>query len=216
MALESAPPWLQQGAFGSGKTIQFLLPVVWVLLVQRRRPKFAGPQIRDLIEGALFGLLVAALMGVMYVAWLKPSGHFDQAAVEARQKIAGFGIASLPAFIAMAVFYSGLHSLLEEYYWRWFVFGQLARSKNLSLAIMVSSVAFSAHHVLVLAKYFGWDSPLMWLFVVGVIIGGGVWAWLYHRSGSLWGPWVGHAIVDAAIFAIGLDLVNSTPAGPLG
>ena len=27
-----------------------------------------------------------------------------------------------------------------------------------------------------------------------------MWAWLYHRSGSLLGPWLGHALVDAAIF----------------
>ena len=36
---------------------------------------------------------------------------------------------------------------------------------------------------------------------------GVVWALLYYRSKSLWGPWLSHAIVDAGIFAIGYDLV---------
>lgn len=209
VALEGGAPWLQQGAFVIGKAIQFGLPVGWVLLVQRRWPKLVRPDARALAEGAIFGLAVAALMVVLYLAWLKPSGLFDQPAVEAREKIASFGIVSVPAFIVMAIFYSAVHSLMEEYYWRWFVFGQLTRWNNLPAAIGISCLAFTAHHVLVLARYFGWGSSLTWLFVLGVAIGGAVWAWLYRRSGSLWGPWLGHAIVDAAIFAIGYDLVFS-------
>jgi membrane protease YdiL (CAAX protease family) len=61
--------------------------------------------------------------------------------------------------------------------------------------------------VLVLQLYFGWTSPLTWLFSAGVAIGGAFWAWLYNKSGSLYGPWLSHALVDAAIFAIGYDLV---------
>jgi membrane protease YdiL (CAAX protease family) len=207
VALDGSAAWLQQGAFAIGKTVQFVLPAAWVLLVQRQRPKPAWPKLADLAEGASFGLLVAGLMFALYLGWLKPSGLFDQPAIEARQKIASFGIASPVAFIGMAVFYAALHSLMEEYYWRWFAFGQLARWVNLPAAVIVSSLAFTAHHVLVLAKYFGWGSPLTWLFVAGVMLGGMVWAALYHKSGSLWGPCAGHALVDAAIFAIGYDLV---------
>jgi membrane protease YdiL (CAAX protease family) len=62
--------------------------------------------------------------------------------------------------------------------------------------------------VLVLAKYFGWDSPATWLFSAGVAIGGVVWAVVYQRSKSLLGPWLSHLLVDAAIFAIGWDLIS--------
>jgi membrane protease YdiL (CAAX protease family) len=65
-----------------------------------------------------------------------------------------------------------------------------------------------AHHVLVLGKYFGFDSPATWLFSSCVAVGGAVWAWLYNRTGSLLGPWLSHLLVDAAIFAIGFDLVR--------
>ena len=54
----------------------------------------------------------------------------------------------------MALFISVFHSLLEEYYWRWFVFGRLERSLPLAAAIGISSLAFMAHHVFVLAYYF--------------------------------------------------------------
>jgi membrane protease YdiL (CAAX protease family) len=42
-------------------------------------------------------------------------------------------------------------------------------------------------------------------------VGGAFWAWLYHRSRSLWGPWLSHALVDATIFVIGWDLITQGP-----
>jgi membrane protease YdiL (CAAX protease family) len=207
VALDGAPERVQQTAFTLGKALQFALPLAWVLLVMKERPNFVRPDWRWLIEGGLFGLAVAGLMAALYLAWLKPAGYMLKPADEMREKIQSFGVSSLGAFLAMALFFSALHSLLEEYYFRWFTFGRLARWTSLAWAVVVSSLAFASHHVLVLAHYFQWGSPLTWLFVAGVAIGGAVWALLYYRSKSLWGPWLSHAIVDAAIFAIGWDLV---------
>ena len=50
----------------------------------------------------------------------------------------------------LAGFISILHSLLEEYYWRWFIFGELKQYVPLVMAITLSSLAFMAHHVIVL------------------------------------------------------------------
>jgi membrane protease YdiL (CAAX protease family) len=97
---------------------------------------------------------------------------------------------------------------LEEYYWRWFVFGRLRLLVPKELAIPISSLGFAAHHVLVLALYFGWASPLTWLFALCVAIGGAIWAWLYDVSESLAAPWLSHAMVDAAIFAIGFLMID--------
>jgi hypothetical protein len=41
-----------------------------------------------------------------------------------------------------------------------------------------------------------------------VAAGGAFWAWLYQRSGSLVGPWLGHLLADAAIFTVGWQLVR--------
>jgi membrane protease YdiL (CAAX protease family) len=46
------------------------------------------------------------------------------------------------------------------------------------------------------------------LFASGVAVGGAVWAWIYHQSRSLYGPWLSHCIVDAAVFLVGFDLVR--------
>ena len=39
-----------------------------------------------------------------------------------------------------------------------------------------------------------------------LMVGGGVWAWLYHKSGSLVGPWVSHMLIDFGLMWIGFDL----------
>jgi hypothetical protein len=74
--------------------------------------------------------------------------------------------------------------------------------------MIVSALGLTAHHVLVLGKFFGFDSAACWLFSLCVAVGGAFWAWLYERYGSLLGPWASHLLVDAAIFLIGFDLVK--------
>ena len=123
-----------------------------------------------------------------------------------QEKIADLGLDAGWKFAALGVFYSLVHSLLEEYYWRWFVFDQLKRLIPLWWAMVISSIGFMAHHVLVVGEFFGWGSPLTWLLSLAVATGGVFWAWLYHRSDSLLGPWLSHLLVDAAIFGIGYDV----------
>jgi uncharacterized protein len=208
VALRQSAAGLQQTAYGIGKTIQFLLPVFWVLAVQRRRPTLSRAGTAGLAEGFLFGLAVFALAIGLYHAWLKPAGLFQATGERIRDKIVNFGIHGLTGYVILAAFYCSVHSFLEEYYWRWFVFGQLRSLIPWPSAVGVSSVGFMAHHVILLATYFGWSSPLAYLFSLGVAVGGAYWAWLYQRSGSLYGPWLSHLLIDAVIFAIGYDLVG--------
>ena len=75
-------------------------------------------------------------------------------------------------------------------------------------AVVVSSLAFMTHHVILLATYFGWGSPWTYFFSACVAVGGALWAWLYERTGSLYGPWLSHVVVDAAIFVVGYDMAR--------
>ncbi len=73
---------------------------------------------------------------------------------------------------------------------------------------MLSSLAFMAHHVVILdvylpGRFFTANIP----FSLGIAVGGAVWAWLYNRADSVWSPWLSHAIVDGALFVIGWDLL---------
>ncbi len=212
IALANESSAVQQTAYTVGKLIQFGFPLVWTWLYRRRSLGLPQPRLAGVVEGLAFGAVVAGGMLLAYHFWLKPADIFSAATEPLVAKLTGIGLLTPVAFVALGVFYSLLHSLLEEYYWRWFVFARLGETARLWVAVVVSSLGFAAHHVLVFGFYFGWASPITWLFSAAVAIGGAAWAWLYHRSGALIGPWLGHLLVDAAIFAVGYDLVFNTGA----
>jgi uncharacterized protein len=212
IALAEEPAGLQQAAYTGGKLIQFGFPLIWVWLYRRASLGWSRPRLAGVLEGLAFGGIVAGGMLLAYRLWLQPAGFFNAAVEPMLAKLSGIGLLTPAAFITLGIFYSLAHSLLEEYYWRWFVFARLADVSRLPTAILISSLGFMAHHVLVIGAYFGLASPTTWLFSSAVAIGGAAWAWLYHRSQSLVGPWISHLLVDAAIFAIGYDLVFNRSA----
>lgn len=206
--LAGSAAWLQRASYTVGKLVQFAFPAVWVLAVQRRRPRLGCFGGRGLPGAIAFGATVFLAMLLAYHLWLKSTGSFDAGGAAAGRRLSRLGIDRLGEFLALGTFYCLIHSLLEEYYWRWFVFGQLRGIVSLRAAVIVSSLGFAAHHVVLLAVYFGAFSPATWVFSLGVAVGGAVWAVMYHRSGSLLGPWVSHLLVDLGIYAIGYDLVG--------
>ena len=98
---------------------------------------------------------------------------------------------------------------MEEYVWRWFVFRKFEVLLGGKLAVPAAALAFTAHHVIVLAAQFDW--PIAVLGACGVFIGGAAWSWLYLRYRSIWPGYVSHAIADAAIFIIGYRLIFGGP-----
>jgi membrane protease YdiL (CAAX protease family) len=190
----SFPAKVQQVVYGAAKLFQFAFPILWVLWVQRKPIKLTPFIWKGVPLGLLFGLITAGAMYTLYDWGLEDSALLAAAAGPMRAKIAGMDLASPKLFIAVGVFYSLVHSLKEL--------------TKVSTAIVVSSLGFMAHHVLVIGTYFGFLSPATWIFSLCVAVGGAFWAWLYHRSGSLLGPWLSHLLVDAAIFAIGYEIAE--------
>ncbi len=198
---------LVQAVYTAGKAIQFGFPLAWTAWSTGRLPRPSWPERRGAGIGLVFGLAVLAAALALHGALLG-TGVLDGGVTAAVQaKVAAFGVTSPLRFLALGAFYSVVHSGAEEYYWRWFVFGELRRAGGASTALVASSLAFAAHHVIILGAFFGWASPWTPALTLAVAAGGAFWAWLYHRSGSLLGPWLGHALVDAAIFAVGYRLV---------
>lgn len=211
VVLAQAAPPIQQTAYALGKCVQFGLPAFWVFVVEREPLCWIRPTRSGLGVNLVFGAAVVGLMMVLYRVWLNPTGYLapgSPAGQAILEKVQGFGVGGVWRYAALGAFYAVIHSGLEEYYWRWFVFGQLRRIMPLGAALLASSVGFMLHHVILLGVYFDWAFLPTALFSLAVAVGGFVWAWLYHRSGSLFGPWLGHLLVDAGIFLVGYDLVR--------
>lgn len=201
--------WLQQLTYSGSKVVQFTLPVLWLSLTQSRLPTLSRPRFDGLAIGIGFGLLVAIAMFGLYYGYFRDAPILTDTPAKLRNKLREFGVDTPATYAALAVFLVAAHSLLEEYYWRWFVFGQLRQWISFGSAVMLSSLAFMAHHVIILDAFFPGQFLRATLpFSLGIAVGGAVWAWLYDRTQSIWSPWLSHALVDAALFIIGWDLLQ--------
>jgi len=200
----------QQIAYGVGKFFQFVFPAAWVFLFYRHKLKLEPTKldIGQFLLGLGFGVLVAATMFAIYFWMIAPSEISGTLTAMVKEKVSGIGVDSTWKYFGMGIFYTLCHSLLEEYYWRWFVFDYLKKFTSTIIANILSSLGFMAHHVIVLAFFFGWSSPLTYLLSISIAVGGAFWAWQYHRTGQLRAPWGSHMIVDAGIFSLGYFLVS--------
>ncbi len=126
-----------------------------------------------------------------------------EAADDIRLKTAQLGI--LENYWLFAIFLSVLHSLIEEYYWRWFVYGRLRERIGAARSIGLASLAFALHHLVVTSQFF----PFAWAVFVSLAIAaaGAVWCWMYERQHSIAGAWISHMLVDLALMWVGYGLI---------
>lgn len=191
--------------YAAAKGFLLLWPLIARLLFLRPRQPAAGlppARWRSALAGVAVGALVLACMAV---AWSTPLGAGLRAgagAIEA--KLAQFGIGR-SNYLAVAVGFSLLHSALEEYYWRWFVFGELRRILGGWSPHLLAAAGFALHHYVALGSYFG---PLTAAWM-GTLVGCGglIWTAMYARWRSLAGPWISHVAIDLAIFWFGYRLL---------
>lgn len=224
--LKDSDSSLQQIAFGIGKTIQFGFPALWVWLWHRERirrligespgsetngsdvsPTPASSRFAILI-GIGFGLIVVGGMFVMYFLMIANTNVAPELSEMVQEKVSDMELNSFWRFVAMGIFYALCHSFLEEYYWRWFVFDMLQKFVSAPTAMIVSSLGFMAHHVILLGFFFKWQW-MTYPLSLCIAIGGMFWAWQYQQSGKLRASWISHMIVDAGIFLLGYFIVKS-------
>lgn len=157
---------------------------------------------RALPLGIVTGTAIVALMVGLLFTPLR--GVVEQGSDSIRAKTQALGI--MEHYWIFGFFLSVIHSLLEEYYWRWFVYGQLTRVVSGPLAHVLAGVAFAAHHVVIVGQFFG----LMWGFFFGAFvgIGGIIWSLMLARQKTLFGIWISHMIVDFGCLSIGYWLIT--------
>lgn len=164
---------------------------------------------RFLIEGSLFGMAVLGLILFAFYNFDFLSESLNRLKEELVPRLTRMGVARPIPYIILGAFYCVIHSGLEEYYWRWFVFGEMKKMQSASKSAVLSAMGFTLHHIILLGTYFGFASFLCWFCSLGVCIGGAYWAWLYQRSKRIYAPWLSHAFIDLAIFIVGYQIIIS-------
>ena len=107
-------------------------------------------------------------------------------------------------FLYVSLYISFVNSLLEEFFFRGFVFGNL--KQNRSFAYCFSAATFSLYHV---AMMIGWFSPALFLLVmVGLVIGGMIFNRLNEKLDTIYCSWLTHMFANFAINTIGFMLLG--------
>lgn len=107
-------------------------------------------------------------------------------------------------FVFVAIYISFANSLLEEFFFRGFVFMNLRRLVNRKSAYLVSSIAFAVYHV---AMMVGWFS--IWLFLLllaALIVAGIIFDWLNEKQENIYTSWFVHMFANFSINTVGFIL----------
>ena len=197
--------WIAPGpvglvAYAICKAILYGTPAVWSRFVDGERWSSSRPLPSEARRAWVIALLSGLVIGgsIVLAWWLLGERAID---VPRFQGILAENRIATPArFIAAAAWFSIVNSLLEEYSFRWFITTRIERLTPRGAATL-SALAFTAHHVVVLLAYLPPFATA--LASAGIFVGGLFWSWLYRRCRSVWPGWLSHALVDAAIMAIG-------------
>lgn len=109
-------------------------------------------------------------------------------------------------FIYVALYISFINSLLEEFFFRGFVFLNLNETITRYKAYLISGFAFSIYHVAILSNWF--DPILFIVALTGLFIGGIIFNWLDEKNKNLYNSWLVHMFANFAINTIGLMMYN--------
>ncbi|MEM9947776.1 MAG: type II CAAX endopeptidase family protein [Cyanobacteria bacterium P01_D01_bin.36] len=212
IALLASVPFMSVGVvafllFPSGTAGQIILalcqlwllsvPVVWLCQVERGPFQVSKPKRVDFVMGGIVGLLMFFIILAAYELLLK---HWiDSSSVQ--DVLAQVGGFTPVTFWLGGIYFSFVNALIEEYFWRWFVFSRCEELLPTKAAVAVSALFFTLHHTIGLAAFaVGWR-----VVVVGslaVFVAGVVWSVTYQQFRSVWGSYVSHAIADIALHIV--------------
>ncbi|MDJ0839890.1 MAG: CPBP family intramembrane metalloprotease [Acidobacteriota bacterium] len=192
---------LGQGLYFFSKVWILLVPLWWLMRVERRKPGWPPLRRDGLGFGFASGLVVGVSIWLVYV-WI--GKDWIDAATVAEQARAN-GIGTPIRFLALAGYLCFVNALLEEYVWRWFVFRRCETLWGSKAGVVTAGLFFTLHHVFALAAQF--DARITLLGSLGVFTGGLLWSWCYARYRSVWPGYVSHVLVDIAIMIIGWQLI---------
>jgi uncharacterized protein len=198
--------WISRVIYTATKMFTLVWPVIALcFILQPRNSPLRGLSLNFELKSWCLGAATGALIvGLMFGLMTGPIGEIIASGTsQIRNKAAALGI--LDHYWAFGLFLALIHSWIEEYYWRWFVYGRLRELLRPALAHLLAGLSFAAHHVVIATQFF--DGA--WGFILGGLVGVGgiIWSLLYERQQNLIGVWCSHAIVDLGILAIGHKLL---------
>ena len=113
-----------KAAFAAAKVTLMLVPVIWLLRVDRRRPRIPRWSNRGMLAAHVTGGLIFAIIAIGYYA----VGRYWIDAEAMREQVTTNGLGTPLLFLLGALYWCTINSMLEEYFWRWFISDRLVET----------------------------------------------------------------------------------------
>ena len=196
-----------QGSMGAilwamAKIWLFALPALWYLWIEKQAFSLSKPKNGGITMGFAVGILM--LLVIFIAFWLFGKNAISPDLI--RSQAQNFGLNRPLVYLAAALYWICINSLLEEYIFRFFFYRQLENLFNIKwLAVILAAAIFTLHHTVVLTAYL----PVLQnaLASLGIFIAGVIWSAMYARYRSVWIPFISHLWADIAVFSIGAYLI---------
>ncbi|USK34895.1 CPBP family intramembrane metalloprotease [Bacillus sp. F19] len=93
-----------------------------------------------------------------------------------------------------------VNPLLEEFYWREFMYAKLNQKMGIFNTLLITSFFYSLYHMLSLISLFKW--PINLLGVIPVFLAGMVWGYVRHKFQTLIPAVLCHMLADLGIILV--------------
>lgn len=107
-------------------------------------------------------------------------------------------------FLFVAIYISFINSLLEEVFFRGFVFLNLKKFGYRKLAYLFSAIMFALYHVAMMIDWF--SIGLYFLIIMGLMLGGLIFNYLNEKNETIYVSWITHMFANFAINTVGFIL----------
>ena len=155
-------------------------------------------------KGFLIALLLGlGLYGLILGAYFVVAPFFDfSGIVDQLSQNAGV---TRNNFLYVSLYISFANSLLEEFFFRGFVFTNLKALHSRRFAYLFSAGIFSLYHV---SMMIGWFSPVLFILVMtGLTAGGLIFNYMNERLDTIYCSWLTHMFANFAINTVGFLLM---------
>ena len=197
------------GIIQPGYAVKSAIKISLFLLVPFLVSRFGnGLQIARLFRFRRNGILPALSLGAgvygvilggyfLLQNWIDFSGIVDSLS-------SGAGVTK-DNFLFVSLYISFINSLLEEFFFRGFLFANLKPSAGRGFAYGFSSAMFAIYHV---AMMIGWFHPAVTvLLIAGLTVGGMIFNFLNEKQENILTSWLVHMCANFAINTVGFILM---------
>lgn len=196
-----------QPGYGIKSAIKIMLFLLLPFLLSRLNKEVAfGELFHFRRKGFLVALALGASLYILIVsAYLLLALVVDfSSIVDALSENAGVNRRN---FLFVALYICFINSLLEEFFFRGFLFTNLKKTASRGLAYCFSALLFALYHVAMMVGWF--QLPLLILVITGLIVGGMIFNFLNENQDTIYVSWLVHMFVNFSINTIGFLLMEN-------